>query len=100
MKKGMIGLSLALVIGLFSTFSYADGSLDGVNLYGDPIDEHSQPWGEDFMEYRENKLKRAIEVNLIKEEQAKTSEENYNYNFNKNNDNRRGYCSNNYKLNS
>ena len=75
MKKNMIGLSLALIIGLFSTFSYADGSLDGVNLYGDPTNNYSQPLGEYYMD-----------------EQDKTLKEYDNYKFNKNNDNSRNHC--------
>ncbi|OLS01985.1 hypothetical protein [Tissierella creatinophila] len=63
MKKGMMALSLAIVVGLFTTFAYADGSLDGKDLYGDSINDFTQSWGEDNLQYQENNLKRAGEEN-------------------------------------
>lgn len=88
MKQGMIALSLALVVGLFSTLTYADGSLDGKDLYGDSMNEHSRPWGEDIVKYEENAMKEARERNRLIEYQAKTG----NYS--------RRYCSNRFSLNS
>lgn len=78
MKKGMMALSLALIVGLFSTFAYADGSLDGKDLYGDTGNVHNRPWGEDLLQYEETYLKKAIEENRITEE-SKTGEEHYKY---------------------
>lgn len=96
----MMALSLALVVGLFSTFAYADGSLDGEDLYGDTMNNHSRPWGEDIVEYQENNLKKAVERNRIAEKQAKMEKDNYNYGFNRKNNYSHGHCRNRSILNS
>ncbi len=92
MKKGLIVLGLALVVGLFSTFTYADGSLDGKDLYGDSMNEDSRPWGEDIVKYEENAIKMAGERNRLIQEQAKTGNGKYNYKW--------SHCRNRSRLNS
>lgn len=100
MKKGMIALSLALVVGLFSTFGFADGSLDRIDPYEDSMKEHFRPWGEDIVQYEEDAIREAGERNRLKEEQAKTGEEDYKYKFNRNTYYNYGHCSNRFSLNS
>lgn len=56
MKKGMIALSLALVVGLFSAFTYADSpeETQGVNM--DYRSEKSQQFREDEFHERNGYL--------------------------------------------
>lgn len=109
MKKGMIALSLALVLGVFSAFAYADSPVenpgfhmggweDESNYNRDFDNEEFRKWREERSEYRKDNLKRAVEEGIITEEEAKTWEEHFEYEdkFHEENGYLGGHCGNGY----
>lgn len=90
MKKGIIALSLILVVGLFSAFAYGDSPLGNQDfprsnwghMHQQDIDLNSEEYKqliEERENYRNENLERQIQEKNITEEEAKTWREHFEY---------------------
>lgn len=105
MKKGILVLSLVLVIGIFSAFAYAEtpvvnegfrmgrfGNVDGI-----PKDVNSEEFlklREERLQFKKDNLKKMLEEKVITEEEVKIWEGHFEYmdEFHKENGYLGGHC--------
>lgn len=77
MKKTIIGLSLILVVGLFSALTYADRPVVNQAVNMDYRSEDSQEFRQDRLQHKKDNLKKMLDEGFITESIAKDWEEHY-----------------------